>query len=232
MKKEITDFLNSLGLNLKNIENIEKAFTHSSYANRMNCESNERLEFLGDSVLSLCISTILYGRYKYLEEGELTKIRAYIVSEKTLSDIAKKIGIDKLLIISYGEESCGGRENPANLADAFEAFLAAVFLETGFENTKNFVEDLFVELIEEIKDQNFISDYKTEFQYFIQKKYKKTPYYKIIREEGPPHKKVFYSALCFESREISIGIGKTKKNAEQDAARKALEMIKCGKIDI
>jgi len=232
MEDKIKSFLERLNIKTDKIDIISKAFIHSSYANRMDCESNERLEFLGDSVLSLCISSLLYKKYPDFNEGELTKIRAYIVSENTLANIGKKIGINELLLMSYGEEACGGRNNPSNIADAFEAFVATLFLTMGLDFVLDFLSKIFIDIIEDIKENEFIFDYKTEFQSLIQKRYRKTPHYKVIKEEGPPHQKTFYSALYFETKQISIGIGRSKKIAEQDAARKALEMIKTGKIEI
>lgn len=232
-KCKLEGFLADFQISCKNLELINQAFLHGSLANKNpKLESNERLEFLGDSVLSLCTSEYLYKKFPDAAEGKLTRIRSYVVSEKMLSQLARRVELDKLLMLSWGEENGGGRKRDANLADAFEAFLGAVFLDQGMETVKSFLLDLMEKEIEQVSQEDFVFDYKTELQYIVQKKYKKCPEYKVEREEGPPHQRVFFTRVEFEGRVLSRGDGPSKKKAEQKAARLALILIKDGKLEI
>lgn len=232
-QKDLQNFLLARNISHRNLELINQAFVHSSLANQnLNIESNERLEFLGDSVLSMCVSEYLYRKFPEASEGKLTRIRSYVVSEKMLARFARDIQLEKFLLLSWGEENSGGRERDANLADTFEAFLGALFLDQGFEEVKKFLLEMLEKEIQGIIREDFVFDYKTELQYLIQKKYKQCPIYEVIREEGPPHERVFFTRLVFQGRVLSEGKGMSKKKAEQEAAKKALEKIKIQEIDI
>ena len=234
-RQQLTAYCGKFHLPMDDLEILNLSLVHSSLTTRHEAgEDNQRLEFLGDSVLSLCISRYLFSRFPDADEGRLTRIRSYLVSEKRLARLARHIELDSVLVMSWGEENTGGRTRDANLADSFEALLAAVFITKGLDAVCGFliplVENFFD--MEEVTRENFIFDYKTEFQYLIQKKYKTTPVYEIIKEEGPPHNRIFYSRLILEDRLLSEGQGSSKKRAEQQAAREALRMLETGELKI
>lgn len=230
-KQQLLNFLESIHIQFKDIEIYSQAFTHSSFCVKQEIKNNQRLEFLGDSVLSLCISEYIYDNFPEMPEGKLTKIRSFIVSEKSLSSFARELKLDQLLLLGQGEENCGGRTRDAVIADAFEAFLAAVFIDSGIEEVKRFLIPLFHIEIEEVSQEDFIFDYKTEVQYLIQKKYKKCPEYKIVREEGPPHDKKFHAEILVNGKAMEVGVGCSKKKAEEDAAKKFWTKIKNKEVD-
>lgn len=202
---------------------LKIALTHSSYANEKKSRVyNERLEFLGDSVLSLIVSNLLYSNTHHLKEGDMSKMRANLVCEKSLAECAGKINLGKYLYLGTGEERTGGRERASVLADATEALIAALYLDAGFEKASEFVLSLLHDKTELILKGEYISDYKTELQERIQSHSPEAPEYKIISETGPDHSKTFEAAVYVSGKMIGSGIGKTKKDAEQSAAKAAL----------
>ena len=212
---------------------LEAALTHSSYANEMKnkniaIEYNERLEFLGDSVLSIIVSEHIFADYKKLPEGELTKIRANVVCEKTLAKLAREIGLGKYLRLGHGESNGGGRERASILADAFEALLAAIYLDSG--NDKEEVSGFLMPLIgPEIKNYvsaGLMTDYKTELQQIIPQADGERLEYVLIGESGPDHEKVFEVEARLNSNIIGRGSGRSKRAAEQNAAKMALGYFK------
>ena len=214
-------------------ELLEEALTHSSYANEMKNKNvgithNERLEFLGDSVLSIIVSEHIFADYKKLPEGELTKIRANVVCEKTLAKLAREIELGKYLRLGHGENNGGGRERASILADAFEALLAAIYLDSG--NNKDEVCKFLMPLIgPEIKDYvsaGLMTDYKTELQQIIQQAEGERLEYALIGESGPDHEKVFEVEARLNSNVIGRGSGRSKRAAEQNAAKMALGYFK------
>ena len=232
-RKALQDFLAGLKIPFKNIELLHLAFVHSSFANKnQSSDNNQRLEFLGDSVLSLCVSEFIYEKYPQAAEGKLTRIRSYVVSEKTLSELSRKLKFDQFILISWGEENSGGRQRDAILADTFEAFLGALYLDQGMITVKDFLLPLMIEEIDKVSHEEFVYDYKTELQYLIQKKYKKCPEYKVVKEDGPPHNKLFYSELIINDKVLALGVGNSKKKAEQEAAKQILEKIRKENINI
>ncbi|MBO4898265.1 MAG: ribonuclease III [Clostridia bacterium] len=218
------------GHEFKNKSILRAALTHSSYANEKdrNCTYNERLEFLGDSVLSLVVSEFLYTQ-KRLAEGEMSKTRANLVCEKSLAECAKKMNLGDILFLGKGEERTGGRERASVLADATEALIAALYLDGGFEVAKEFVLSMLGDTMEKVLDKKYISDYKTALQEIIQANANEKIEYRLISESGPDHNKEFEMAVFLDNECFESGTGKTKKDAEQAAARLAL--IKMGKID-
>ncbi len=222
--------LNSLEKNLnyrfKDIKLLKLAMTHSSYANEHKMalvENNERLEFLGDAILNLVVSQYLYKKYPNHPEGELTKIRAKVVCESSLAYAAKKIEVGKFLLLGKGEEATGGRERESLLADAAEAIVGAIYMDSDFETTNmvlltNFEEDI----VHAVAKGDLFIDYKTELQEIIQKNGKSNMEYRVIKEEGPDHNKKFYMDLLVDNETIGTGRGKNKKDAEQMAAKEAL----------
>ena len=216
-----------LGYTFKRHALLRSALTHSSFAHEQKLEpieSNERLEFLGDAVLELCISDLLYHRYADMDEGELTKKRATFVCESTLAEIAKKLGLGNFLLLGQGEAREGGRGKDSILADALESIIGAVFLDGGIEETSNVIKNLFEPIVDKKSKQT--TDSKSMLQEILQKKNKTTATYTIIHEEGPPHQKTFTASVSHEGRKLGTGKGSSKKAAEQEAAKAALEKMK------
>ncbi len=209
-----------LGIKYKDINYLLQALTHSSYANEHNCKSNERLEFLGDSVLSICMSTYLYSTCD-ISEGEMTKIRAMYVCEEALVIYAEKIKLNTYLLLGNGEEQMGGRFRQAIIADAFEAILGSIYLDSGFDTCFDVFKRIVLPHIELVD----VLDNKSKLQELAQAD-KRTISYQIISESGPAHNKTFEAIVKLENEIVlGKGIGKTKKEAEQNAACQALSKI-------
>lgn len=208
---------------------LTEALTHKSYVNERRDSGrkhNERLEFLGDAVLSLVISEYLARRYPELNEGALSQLKAKLVSEAPLANAARRLDLGARLKLGRGEELSNGRDKASLLADALEAVIAAVYLDGGFEASRNFtIEALTDELlqIDVLQEQPGGDDYKTRFQEWCQKRYDVLPRYGIVRETGPDHQKVFEVEVQVNDRVFGIGRGHSKKEAEQEAAQRALE---------
>lgn len=217
------DFQGKIGYKFKNIDYLNVALRHSSYANERNLEhSNERLEFLGDSVLGFISAEYYFLNFKHLPEGELTKLRASTVCEKSLYEFSKEIELGKYLLLGKGEENTGGRERPSILSDAFEAVIAAIYLDGGMEEAKKFV----LRFIKNLSGkQGSFKDYKTTLQEVTQKNPEEVLEYVLVGETGPDHDKCFEVEIHLNSNVISSGKGKSKKLAEQEAAREALELM-------
>lgn len=210
--------------------NDEKLFkssmTHSSYANEQkNVKSNERLEFLGDSILGIICAEYLYNKYPDMEEGELTKHRAAIVCEKSLYEVGMYFGIDESIILGKGEEANGGRKRHSIIADAVEALLASIYLDGGMESAKDFALSFIPERENMSLKGKAFNDYKTALQEIVQKNHQETLSYKLVKEEGPDHDKVFTVEILLNSNVFASGNGKSKKEAEQMAAKQALEFM-------
>ena len=228
-RKKIHGLEKKLGYVFWDLEHIKIALSHKSYSNEMNLDQtqhNERLEYLGDAVLDLGISDLLMKHYPNHREGHLSKIRAAIVNETSLSEIARSIGLGDHLFLGRGEEQCDGRNKTSLLADALEAVLGAVYLDAGFDTSFRIIKTLFGELVVLSKTEDINKDYKTKFQEYSQNQHRQAPRYKIVDEDGPDHDKVFTIELTLAGQVISHGQGKSKKQAEQDAAEQAL--IKVG----
>lgn len=208
-------------LEFKDKELFKLAFTHRS-AGRI---SNERLEFLGDSVLSFIVSKHLYAAFPKKSEGQLTMLRSLLVKKKTLAIISKKLGFSKLLILSKSEEDAGGRNNESILSDCFESYLAGLFLDQGLEAAENFVHTHLLPMVKTVEEMNILKDYKSMLQEKIQSYGHPSPIYKIIKEEGPDHAKIFYAESFDGKTKIGKGRGNTKQEAEIDAAKNALNTI-------
>lgn len=215
-----------LGYKFKNINLLKNALTHSSYANevRDGTSSNERLEFLGDSVLSIIVSEFIYKKFANQPEGELTKLRASLVCEKSLCGFSRELDLGKYLRLGKGEEKGGGRNRDSILADAFEAVLAAMYLDGGFEVARNHVLRFVKEEIEHTDDEVF-KDYKTLLQEIIQRNPEESVAYFLTGESGPDHNKLFTVEVRLNSNVIGKGEGRSKKQAEQMAAKQALSLM-------
>ena len=216
----------NLRYEFKNKKLLINALTHSSYANeaRDGVSSNERLEFLGDSVLSIVVSEYIYKEFNNLPEGELTKLRASLVCEKSLCQFSRELDLGKYLRLGKGEDKGGGREMDSILADAFEAVLAAMYLDGGFNVAKNHVMRFIKNELKHTDDEVF-KDYKTALQEIIQKNPEESVTYILTKETGPDHDKVFEVEVRLNSNTIGKGIGKNKKQAEQSAAKEALRLM-------
>ena len=213
-----------LGYHFHKVKYLTIALTHSSYANegKKGEPCNERQEFLGDAVLSIIVSDYLFRHYSHLPEGELTKLRAALVCEKALCQYAIELGLGNFLFLGKGEESTGGRKRPSILADAFEAVIAAIYLDGGMEPATEFVLHYVVPAIENHTPAAF-KDYKTILQEIIQKNPEERVTYELVEESGPDHNKHFVVEV--HSNVIGRGEGRSKKNAEQAAAKVALELM-------
>lgn len=215
-----------IGYKYKNISYLENALTHSSYANevRHGTKSNERLEFLGDAVLSIVVSDYIYKHCPKLPEGELSKLRASLVCEKSLCRFSKALGVGEYLKLSRGEKNLNGQERPSILADAFEAIIASIYLDGGMEEARRFILSFVEPEIKNPKPRAF-KDYKTTLQEIIQKNPEEHLEYVLTGEEGPDHDKHFFVEVHLNSNVIGKGGGRSKKEAEQQAAREALELM-------
>ncbi|KJZ83018.1 hypothetical protein ClosIBUN13A_CONTIG83g01132 [Clostridium sp. IBUN13A] len=218
--KEIEE---NLGVCFNNPTLLKTALTHSSFANQFkDAEYNERLEFLGDAVLQLCITEYLFNNFKSKSEGELTKTRSLIVCENSLYEIAKKLHLGEYIRMSKGEELTGGRERISIQADAVEAVIAAVYLDKGIGFVRDFILLHFEEIIKKAINNEIILDFKTKLQEFLQKDGEVSIHYELIKHEGPPHRRKFFTNVVIENNIMGEGCGYSKKEAEQNAAKQAL----------
>ena len=230
-----TDKLESLerklGYTFKDIELFIQAFSHSSYANEQINSSpgdNERLEFLGDAVLDLAISHILMLRFKDANEGDLSKFRATVVDEAGLYEIALRLGLGEYLLLGKGEEQSRGREKPSILADTTEALIGAIYLDAGFDVAMEIIEGLFSSLLDRVGTEGLVHDFKSLLQEYSQQSCKTLPRYRLIKEAGPAHERSFQVALSLRGEVLAEGEGRSKKEAEQNAAREAFFYLKEG----
>ncbi|MDQ7791102.1 MAG: ribonuclease III [Clostridia bacterium] len=216
-------FQASIGVFWSRPELLREALTHSSYSfENPGCRNNQRLEFLGDAVLEIVISEHLFALLPNSSEGELTKLRAVAVCEPSLAYVARKINLGRYLRMGRGEELSGGRERPSVLADAFEALLGAMYLDRELEPTRAFIQSMLRETVQNAMDGRVEPDYKTRLQELLQKSSPDPLKYVIIREDGPDHCKTFCSAVLYRGLVLGTGWGRTKKEAEQAAAKQAL----------
>lgn len=216
----------AIGYSFHNPELLTEAMTHSSYAHEQHkgMKYNERLEFLGDAVLSIVVSDYIYKHCPDLPEGELTKLRASLVCEKSLFDFAKQIDLGSYLRLSNGERRNGGAKRPSIVSDAFEALIAAIYLDGGMEAARKHILRFVIPEIEQHKNHSF-KDYKTALQEIIQKNPGEKLEYRLVGSSGPDHDKHFKVEVCLNSNVIGKGGGRSKKEAEQQAAREALELM-------
>jgi ribonuclease III len=216
-----------LGYQFHARELLDEALSHSSYVNEQSdptLRDNERFEFLGDAVLNLIVGHILMDRYPHLKEGDLSRTRANLVNETHLAIMARSIDLGTGLQLGKGEIQTNGMEKNSILAGAFEALMAAVYLDGGFKVAFQIIEKNFVPFIDQIHSSIDSYDYKSRLQEWVQEKHAEIPYYHVFREEGPDHDKTFWVSVKVFDIETE-GTGKSKKTAEQDAARKALEIL-------
>lgn len=216
-----------LGYAFKDRTLLETALNHSSYANEnrvAGLESNERLEFLGDSVLGQIVATYLFRIYPKMPEGQMTRLRAELVCEQSLHAVAQKLDLGRYIKLGRGEEHTGGRQRESILADAVEAVIAAMYLDGGIEVSKHFIDEYILFEFEEEKIHT-ATDYKTALQEQVQRKAGQTLAYELVSESGPDHRKTFTMRVALNGRPIGEGSGRTKKEAEQNAAKAGLEAL-------
>lgn len=213
---------------IKNTKLLDEALTHRSYLNesKEKRNSNERLEFLGDSILSFVVSTYLFKTYPDLDEGKLTNLRSLLVNTKMLAEVAKECELGSLLYLSKGEEESGGRNNQSLLADAFEAYLGAIFIDQGVEEVSKFINGTVIPKADEIMKKNMLKDPKSLLQEYLQSQKLGSPMYKVINEEGPAHLKKFTVGAFVGEKLIGQGEGRSKQDAEEVAAEAALASFK------
>ena len=222
----IKDLETAIGYRFRNIQLLQNALTHSSYANERwhdSLKSNERLEFLGDSILGMVTAEYLYRNFPNRPEGDLTRMRADMVCERSLAVAAEKIGLGKHLLLGNGEEIGGGRQRDSILADAVESVIAACFLDGGMEAARQFINTFVLTEIPTQKLRN--TDHKTALQELVQQKKNQTLSYALVGESGPDHDKQFVVEVSLNGKVVGKGIGSSKKRAEQDAARAAIEAL-------
>lgn len=222
----IKDLEEAIGYRFKNITLLQNALTHSSYANERwhnSLMSNERLEFLGDSILGMLVAEYLYRNFPDRPEGELTRMRADMVCEKTLAAVANRIDLGRHLLLGNGEEQGGGRSRNSILADAVESVIAASFLDGGMAAAQQFIQKFILVEVPVTKLNN--ADYKTALQELIQQKKNQVLSYTLVGESGPDHDKRFEVEVKLNGKVVGVGSGSSKKRAEQDAARTAIESL-------
>jgi ribonuclease III len=226
--QQLTALQGKLSYTFRNMDLLSTALTHRSYVNenpQSGASDNERLEFLGDAVLGLCVSDLLMKKHADFDEGTLSKIRSLMVNEKPLADLAAQLGLGNCLLLGRGEEHSGGRAKESLLANALEAVIAAIYLDSSFSKTKTLIRRLMKPLMNDqaLAAQSF--DYKTALQELCQKKYKSAPLYTLLAESGPDHDKIFEIEVAAGDSVREIGRGKSKKDAQKQAAQKAWESL-------
>ena len=223
---DIIDWLSDRGIKIHNTDLIPQAFQHSSYANEHKTRhDNERLEFMGDAVLQLWSSNAIFPIQPPLNEGHMTTLRAQLVCEKALAMYARKLSLQPFLKLGAGEEKTGGREKDAILADMFEAFLGALYLDSGMAAVDNILKEVITPYLLNPESVSVIKDYKTKLQEYIQSDSRKTVHYEVIQVSGPSNCPLFEVRAVADGLIMGIGKGSSKKQAEQDAARNAFEKM-------
>ena len=234
VEENIAALQRKLGFAWQDEELLRLALTHGSFnyeQRRPEIEDNQRLEFLGDAVLELIVSTHLYNVFPHYTEGELTRLRAALVCEPSLARVAQELDLGKCLLMGRGEEHSGGRERPSILADAVEALLGAIYLDQGLERAGRFILAYLEPILSDVLAGRLTRDYKTELQEILQQSAPDPVTYVIVREKGPDHEKIFTAAAIYQGREIGRGVGHSKKEAEQQAARLALSNLGTSRVN-
>ena len=223
----ISNLAKKLNINFNNIDLLQTALTHRSYLNEHKKikEHNERLEFLGDAVLELIVSTYLYNTYSKRPEGELTSFRSAIVKTTSLADASRELGLGEYLRMAKGEEVSGGKDKDYLLANTFEAVLGAIYLDQGYQKCKELVQEILIVKLEDIVENRLDIDSKTSIQEIAQSEFKVTPIYEVIEENGPDHDREFVVVVKLDNKIIGKGKGSSKQKAEESAATDGLKYI-------
>jgi ribonuclease-3 len=229
-RRELEIFEKHAGIKFRHTELLNLAFAHRSYANenQKDVGNNEKLEFLGDSVLGLVVAEYLFDTLTEKAEGDLAKIKSFVVSEDSLAAIARRLKVDNFILIGKGEEYSGGRTKKALLADAMEAIIGAYFLDSGFKKSRRFILDQLVPEINKVLENRHQKDYKTLLQELVQKRFKTYPKYVLVKKTGPDHSKTFWMEVKIGDESYGPGQGRNKKTAEQQAARTAYQQLTTG----
>jgi ribonuclease-3 len=226
-KRELSLFQKQADIKFKNLELLNLAFCHRSYANESSeaIDNNERLEFLGDSVLGLIVANWLFINLPDSDEGDFSRIKSFVVSEESLAGIARKLRVDNFILIGKGEEFSGGRTKKALLADCMEAIFGAYFLDSGFKAATELVQHLLVPEIHMVLENKHRKDYKTLLQEYVQKRYKTYPRYEVVKKTGPEHDNTFWVKVLVQKKVFGPAPGTNKKEGEQAAAKLAYEEL-------
>ncbi|ADK81015.1 ribonuclease III [Sediminispirochaeta smaragdinae] len=219
-KRELQLFEKHVGIRFRKLEFLNLAFSHRSFANEQgtNVDNNEKLEFLGDSVLGLVVSEYLFALLPDKAEGDLARVKSFVVSEDSLAEIARKIKVDNYILIGKGEEYSGGRNKKAILADCMEAIIGSFYLDSGFKAARSFVLKYLIPEINKVLENRHKKDYKTLLQEYVQKQFKSYPRYSLVKKTGPDHDRTFWIEVKIDGKVYGPGKGKNKKEAEQHAA--------------
>lgn len=216
------DLAEAFNIEFEKLDTLEKALTHPTYAYENNLpDSNQRLEFLGDTVLGFIIAEYLFETFRDKNEGDLSKIKGALVSGESLAQVGREIFLYKYLLMGKGEDKIGGRYKDSVLSDVYESLLAAIYLDLGYDKAKHFIYTTLLPKLEELLE-NGMKDFKTILQEMVQKDYKKNVIYKILEENGPDHDKSFTAGIFWEDNLVAIGVGKSKKEAERNGAKLAI----------
>lgn len=228
-EKELNEIEKILGTSFLNKVLLNQSLTHSSFGHEKKIPDNERMEFLGDAILKLVVSEYLYHKFPERAEGDLTKIRASVISDETLALVGRKLDLGNFLLLSANERRTGGVRRKSNLANAFEAIIGAVFLDAGIGKSRELILGLLDKEIEKTSRAGYISDYKSALQEFAQKRKWELPRYRVIKETGPKHRRVFWIEVKIKGRHYGVGRGRNKKESEQRAAMQALRRLRTEK---
>jgi ribonuclease III len=230
-KQQLKAFERRFAYSFKQREHLKRALTHRSYANEQRLpasEHNERYEYLGDAVLELSISHLLMTHFPESPEGELSKLRAAVVNEAQLAQLARAVNLGDYIYLGKGEDQTGGRDKPSLLADCFEAVLGGIYLDRGFNRAFLVVEHHYLSILREARENGeLLRDFKTKLQEEAQKRFRAVPRYRLVDEVGPDHSKTFNVELSISSQVYGLGSGTSKKSAEQQAAKEALAKLGC-----
>jgi len=227
-KKELQLFQKHANIRFKSLPLLNLAFSHRSYANEQadGVDNNEKLEFFGDSVLGLVVSEYLVTALPDKSEGDMAKIKSFVVSEESLAEIGRNLRLDNYILIGKGEEYSGGRSKKALLADAMEAIIGAYYLDSGFKAVRTFIRGLLITEINKVLEDRHKKDYKTLLQEYVQKRFKSYPRYRVVHRKGPDHNRTFCIEVTVNKHTYGPGSGKNKKEAEQQAAGIAYKALK------
>lgn len=225
--EELKRLSRSLGINFHDFKLFDQSLTHSSYVNEKGFQgkNNQRLEYLGDSVLGLLVNEYIYGRFPDYAEGQLARIKSHVVSEKSLSRVALELSLGTFILMGKGEISSGGRKRVSILADALEAVIGAHYLDQGIEKSRKFIIHILGASIDSIKHPGQVRDPKSVIQEKVQAQYNLLPVYRIVSQTGPDHRREFVCSVSVNGKEIASGTGRSKKEAEKKAAAEALKRI-------
>jgi len=225
---KVENLQKTIGYRFINPDLLRQALTHGSFASENNTDNNERLEFLGDSLLNAVIAEHLFNQNPDFDEGHLSKARSRLVNNNSLCSIAKKLNIGKSLFLGKGEKKTNGAQKDSNLCNALEAVIGAVFLDSNYETTKKLILSIYSD---DIKNALTLKNYKGSLQEFCEKKYSRKPRYKVVLQEGLQHQKIFTIEAWIDAKLLGKGVGKSKRQAEQSAAKQALENIHTANLD-